>query len=83
MKFITLAVCFLAILAGVFAQDYYRQLYAEIGSYPQRSSGLRDPRSNRGPVVFPAGPPSPSDETSGVIVGASGYGFVPPGNQKY
>lgn len=31
-----------------------------------------------GPVVFPPSPPDAVDETSGVIVGASGYGFVPP-----
>lgn len=31
-----------------------------------------------GPVLFPPGPPPNSAETSGVIVGASGYGFVPP-----
>ncbi|XP_031335193.1 uncharacterized protein LOC116165062 [Photinus pyralis] len=42
------------------------------------SLGLRDPRQNTGPVVFPPAPPD-SGETSGVIPGASGYGFVPPG----
>ena len=31
-----------------------------------------------GPVVFPPSPPDAIDESSGVIVGASGYGFVPP-----
>lgn len=41
---------------------------------------LRDPRENRGPVVFPPAPPD-NGETSGVVVGASGYGFVPP-NRK-
>lgn len=34
-----------------------------------------------GPVVFPMAPPS-SDETSGVVVGASGYGFVPPNSNQ-
>ncbi|XP_065072492.1 uncharacterized protein LOC135696876 isoform X2 [Ochlerotatus camptorhynchus] len=38
----------------------------------------RDPRQNRGPVVFPAPPTDGPMETSGVVVGASGYGFVPP-----
>lgn len=40
----------------------------------------RDPRHNTGPVVFP---PAPDDngETSGVVVGASGYGFVPPNSK--
>ncbi|XP_054266688.1 uncharacterized protein LOC128988926 [Macrosteles quadrilineatus] len=37
--------------------------------------GARDSRGNRGPVVFP--PSAPGTETSGVRVGASGYGFVP------
>ncbi|KAF5305566.1 hypothetical protein FQA39_LY01657 [Lamprigera yunnana] len=41
------------------------------------SLGLRDPRQNTGPVVFPPAPPD-NGETSGVIPGASGYGFVPP-----
>jgi len=31
-----------------------------------------------GPVLFPPGPPPNSADSSGVIVGASGYGFVPP-----
>lgn len=31
-----------------------------------------------GPVLFPPGPAPNSADTSGVIVGASGYGFVPP-----
>ncbi|KAH8292345.1 hypothetical protein KR054_008604 [Drosophila jambulina] len=31
-----------------------------------------------GPVVFPPSPPDAVDESSGVVVGASGYGFVPP-----
>ncbi|XP_017780188.1 PREDICTED: uncharacterized protein LOC108565309, partial [Nicrophorus vespilloides] len=37
----------------------------------------RDARANTGPVVFPAAPQA-NGETSGVVVGASGYGFVPP-----
>ena len=37
--------------------------------------------SSTGPVVFPAGPPL-GKETSGVRVGASGYGFVPPGGGR-
>lgn len=34
-----------------------------------------------GPVVFPPSPPGDPSQTSGVVVGASGYGFVPPGSQ--
>jgi len=43
-------------------------------------SSNRDPRENRGPVLFPA--TQPGSETSGVVVGASGFGFVPPGGNK-
>lgn len=35
-----------------------------------------------GPVQFPSGPTDGPVETSGVIVGASGYGFVPPSSQQ-
>lgn len=35
-----------------------------------------------GPVVFPASPEDGPMESSGVIVGASGYGFVPPSSQS-
>lgn len=35
-----------------------------------------------GPVLFPPGPPPNNEDTSGVIVGASGYGFVPPNQGK-
>lgn len=35
-----------------------------------------------GPVQFPSGPTDGPVETSGVIVGASGYGFVPPNSQQ-
>lgn len=31
-----------------------------------------------GPVVFPPSPPDAIEESSGVVVGASGFGFVPP-----
>ncbi|XP_051171450.1 uncharacterized protein LOC127288185 [Leptopilina boulardi] len=77
MKFLALVAFVLTIGVTVFAQDY-SQLFAGFGPYLRLSSGMRDPRSNRGPVVFPAGPASNPAETSGVIVGASGYGFVPP-----
>lgn len=35
-----------------------------------------------GPVQFPSPPTDGPVESSGVIVGASGYGFVPPSNQQ-
>ncbi|XP_063706950.1 uncharacterized protein LOC134835884 isoform X3 [Culicoides brevitarsis] len=46
------------------------------------AGGGRDPRQNRGPVVFPPSPADAVDESSGVIVGASGFGFVPPQSQS-
>ncbi|XP_073949684.1 uncharacterized protein isoform X1 [Choristoneura fumiferana] len=49
------------------------------------AAGARDPRANtgtlNGPVVFPPSPPGDPSQTSGVVPGASGYGFVPPGSQ--
>ncbi|XP_011214257.1 uncharacterized protein LOC105233793 isoform X1 [Bactrocera dorsalis] len=45
-------------------------------------NAIRDGRNNRGPVLFPPSPPNQFDESSGVIVGASGYGFVPPQQQN-
>ncbi|XP_055697799.1 cysteine and histidine-rich domain-containing protein morgana isoform X3 [Phlebotomus papatasi] len=48
--------------------------------FGQTGSSVRDPRQDRGtgPVVFPPSPANAPVESSGVIVGASGYGFVPP-----
>ncbi|XP_031773797.1 uncharacterized protein LOC100863346 isoform X2 [Apis florea] len=65
------------VLAVVSSQDY-NQLFAGFGPYIRQAVAMRDPRSNRGPVLFPPGPPPNNEDTSGVIVGASGYGFVPP-----
>ncbi|XP_050532670.1 uncharacterized protein LOC126900779 [Daktulosphaira vitifoliae] len=53
-------------------EDFFLQQKA-----PQNS---RDPRENRGPVLFPA--TQPGGESSGVIVGASGFGFVPNNGNK-
>ncbi|XP_033203176.1 worker-enriched antennal transcript isoform X1 [Bombus vancouverensis nearcticus] len=69
-------------LAVASSQDY-SQLFAGFGPYLRQSAVMRDPRSNRGPVLFPPGPPPNSADTSGVIVGASGYGFVPPNQAFY
>ncbi|XP_015596220.1 uncharacterized protein LOC107268202 [Cephus cinctus] len=83
MKFISIVFFIVAALASVYAQDY-SQLFAGFGPYLQQSnSGMRDPRSNTGPVLFPAGPPPNDADTSGVIVGASGFGFVPPNSGIY
>ncbi|CAH2108474.1 unnamed protein product [Euphydryas editha] len=45
------------------------------------SAAARDPRANTGPVVFPPSPPGDPSQTSGVVPGASGYGFQPPNSQ--
>ncbi|KAH0948356.1 hypothetical protein HN011_009726 [Eciton burchellii] len=74
---IIILVAFMAVLAGASAQSF-RHFFAGFGPYVQ-TAVMRDPRSNRGPVLFPPGPPPNTADTSGVIVGASGYGFVPPG----
>ncbi|XP_014254464.1 uncharacterized protein LOC106669475 isoform X2 [Cimex lectularius] len=65
--------CFSVLVALVVAQDF-----DFFGGYQSFNAAPRDPRQNRGPVTFPSGAPA-SLETSGVRVGASGYGFVPPG----
>ncbi|KAL0107977.1 hypothetical protein PUN28_014915 [Cardiocondyla obscurior] len=78
MRIIHLVVLVMAVLASASAQDF-RHFFAGFGPYQSlRAAVNRDPRSNRGPVLFPPGPPPNSADTSGVVVGASGYGFVPP-----
>lgn len=37
--------------------------------------------SPTGPVVFPPSPPDAIEESSGVVIGGSGFGFVPPQGQ--
>ncbi|XP_015174909.1 PREDICTED: uncharacterized protein LOC107065577 [Polistes dominula] len=78
MRIICLVAILIAIMVGTATAQNYRQLYAGFGPYFQQSAGLRDPRSNRGPILFPPGPEPNRADSSGVIVGASGYGFVPP-----
>ncbi|XP_059046465.1 uncharacterized protein LOC131842048 [Achroia grisella] len=65
-------------------EDYSADYLTSFGSPNFNSlsaAGARDPRANTGPVVFPPSPPGDPSQTSGVVVGASGYGFVPPGSQ--
>ncbi|KAK9744194.1 hypothetical protein QE152_g7989 [Popillia japonica] len=76
---------FLAILALVKSQYYgFDELPSNAfsGGLDASYRSTRDPRQNRGPVLFPQAPPD-NGETSGVIVGASGYGFVPPQQRSY
>ncbi|XP_019700863.1 uncharacterized protein LOC105191648 isoform X2 [Harpegnathos saltator] len=72
----------MVILASVSAQNF-RHFFPRFNSYVQSAAIMRDPRSNRGPVLFPPGPPPNSADSSGVVVGASGYGFVPPSAPGY
>ncbi|XP_018368638.1 PREDICTED: uncharacterized protein LOC108764762 isoform X1 [Trachymyrmex cornetzi] len=82
MRIIVLVVFVMAVLASASAQDF-RHFFAGFGPYGIQSSVMRDPRSNRGPVLFPPGPAPNNADTSGVVVGASGYGFVPPSSGYY
>ncbi|XP_043654874.1 uncharacterized protein LOC122621167 isoform X1 [Drosophila teissieri] len=87
MKFLVTIAALCLLVAFAAGQQYF------LGQFPSRTrfgfdpvalagpstaTQVRDPRQNRGPVVFPPSPPDAVDESSGVVVGASGYGFVPP-----
>ncbi|KAH8392680.1 hypothetical protein KR200_010732 [Drosophila serrata] len=87
MQLVTIAAALCLFVAFAAGQQYF------LGQFPSRArfgfpdpltlaqpsaTQVRDPRQNRGPVVFPPSPPDAVDESSGVVVGASGYGFVPP-----
>lgn len=77
LQAVVLYICSLLVLAtaqyGLQDFDFYSRSY----NAPLQT---RDPRQNPGPVVFPPAPPD-NGETSGVVVGASGYGFVPPNSE--
>uniref|UniRef100_A0A1A9VGG3 Uncharacterized protein n=1 Tax=Glossina austeni TaxID=7395 RepID=A0A1A9VGG3_GLOAU len=67
----------IASLALVAGQRYF-------GHGPSRQfnyNSIDFPAANS-PVVFPPSPPDAIEESSGVIVGASGFGFVPPQQSK-
>ncbi|PSN46647.1 hypothetical protein C0J52_07087 [Blattella germanica] len=74
---ITVLVC-LAVMASVALAQHgdYEHFFGgpNPGSGPSINSIPAN--QNTGPVLFPNSPDG--GETSGVIVGASGYGFVPP-----
>ncbi|XP_012156624.1 uncharacterized protein LOC101453863 isoform X2 [Ceratitis capitata] len=83
MKFFAsfFAICMtLALVAG---QRFFPIADFNFNSLGSGQNSIRDGRNNRGPVLFPPSPPNPLDESSGVIVGASGYGFVPPQQQRF
>ncbi|RZB39516.1 hypothetical protein BDFB_000817 [Asbolus verrucosus] len=74
------SLCFVAVVRGQFFGGF-QSLGGFGGGLDSPLQATRDPRQNPGPVVFPPAPPD-NGETSGVIVGASGYGFVPPSQSK-
>ncbi|XP_008549471.1 uncharacterized protein LOC103572596 isoform X1 [Microplitis demolitor] len=79
MRLTAIFVFISTMLATAMAIPYdYNSFFSDFGPYYRAVTPMRDPRSNTGPVVFPPGPPSERIESSGVIVGASGFGFVPP-----
>ncbi|XP_066150371.1 uncharacterized protein [Euwallacea fornicatus] len=78
MRFTFISAC-IACLAAVARAQFGGFGFSSYGGYGLDSAltSVRDQRDNPGPVVFPPSPPD-NGETSGVVVGASGYGFVPP-----
>ncbi|CAH0714541.1 unnamed protein product, partial [Brenthis ino] len=88
-KYVTVAliVCACAVMTAAqynhfgFSDGYLATNFGPPSFNVLSAASARDPRANRGPVVFPPSPPGSPDQTSGVIVGASGYGFQPPGSQ--
>ncbi|KAJ3664991.1 hypothetical protein Zmor_000516 [Zophobas morio] len=74
-----LTVCCLVVVRGQFFDGFDSSFRGFGGGLDSPLQATRDPRQNPGPVVFPPAPPD-NGETSGVVVGASGYGFVPPGS---
>lgn len=82
VPFQAIALLIVGTLAVVRCQNYgfgFGSPYAFSGGLDAPLQSQRDPRQNTGPVVFPPAPPD-NGETSGVVVGASGFGFVPPGS---
>lgn len=70
----------LAALASLAAAQSFGDFFP--GFSAAQSAGADGGRSNTGnagPVLFPN--TVPGAETSGVVVGASGFGFVPPGGR--
>ncbi|CAH1131151.1 unnamed protein product [Ceutorhynchus assimilis] len=78
MRFTFVSIC-IACLAAVVRAQFGGFGFSSFGGFGLDSplTSARDPRQNPGPVVFPPAPPD-NGETSGVVAGASGYGFVPP-----
>uniref|UniRef100_A0A8D8YD64 Transmembrane protein n=1 Tax=Cacopsylla melanoneura TaxID=428564 RepID=A0A8D8YD64_9HEMI len=68
-------VCCCLYISLVLAQDeFYSDVFGGFGGV----GSARDARQNTGPVLFP--PTRVDNNNGGVVVGASGYGFVPPGS---
>lgn len=75
-------VFFITLFALVRSQVFDYGQYSGFGGGLTASLQQRDQRANTGPVLFPP-PPGDNGQTSGVIVGASGYGFVPPNQGNF
>ncbi|XP_014363781.2 uncharacterized protein LOC106715079 isoform X2 [Papilio machaon] len=65
---------------GGFSDGYFSTSFGVPGYSGLSAAAGRDPRANTGPVLFPPSPPTGPLQSSGVVPGASGYGFVPPGS---
>ncbi|KOX80242.1 hypothetical protein WN51_08419 [Melipona quadrifasciata] len=83
--FQTISVVLVLMVLAVASSQDYSQLFAGFGPYLRQSAIVREIRSDsvqylmfKSPVLFPPGPPPNNADSSGVIAGASGYGFVPP-----
>ncbi|XP_023722856.1 uncharacterized protein LOC111872862 isoform X2 [Cryptotermes secundus] len=76
----TVLISLVTLFSVVFSQGDYDHYFGDRhhNSGPSIPSIPEGVNQNTGPVLFPTSPGG--DETSGVIVGASGYGFVPPRN---
>lgn len=68
----------ITLVSGQFFGNFDRRFSLNAISDDYSSNGIRDGRNDRGPVVFPPPPSDSPVESSGVVVGASGFGFVPP-----
>ncbi|XP_070493797.1 uncharacterized protein [Chironomus tepperi] len=86
MKFLVAlsSLLFFVVIATAFPYNTYSTFTGDFGgpsafggAFPSASL-IQDNRSNRGPVVFPMPPTDGPMESSGVVIGASGFGFVPP-----
>ncbi|XP_055903717.1 uncharacterized protein LOC129939623 [Eupeodes corollae] len=78
------AICMsISLVSGQFFGGFDRRFSLNAIPNDFSGNGIRDARQDRGPVVFPPPPRDGPMESSGVVVGASGFGFVPPSQSQY